>query len=313
MSDEANSSDRLEAAASTPVRRTASMRLSCMSATDALGAQASTRAVANAISPDVDRSIAALAKVVMPELTGPAEALSKSVMPDIKSIVPSVESVMPNVVPSVMPNLLKQVGIGITGKLGYDMSKVGIGALPKNLGIAAMPKMGLDMPKTLGLAGMKVGPDWSKVTGALTGSLSEQFAAIAGRQQDIEELFDSPALARAASWPDVMTRHSEELESSMAEIASTAVERNARQDAAAEAAVATAEAVGQLLAVSQAQQAQFGVMTGVLQTLADQGIADSAAARSRFWWGFSVGAATLAVTIAVLWLTVLMWQAAAGG
>lgn len=54
-------------------------------------------------------------------------------------------------------------------------------------------------------------------------------------------------------------------------------------------------------------------MTGVLQTLADQGIADSAAARSRFWWGFGVGAATLAVTIAVLWLTVLMWQAVAGG
>src|SRR5690606_38126915 len=60
MSDEANSSDRLEAAASTAVSGTTSMRVSGMSATDALGAQASTRAVANAIRPDVDRSIAAL-------------------------------------------------------------------------------------------------------------------------------------------------------------------------------------------------------------------------------------------------------------
>jgi hypothetical protein len=307
MDEAIEAADNQKPGSPRPARHT---RAAGTSSVELLNAQAAARRVAKAITPEVEPNITSLAKAMTPELTRTMEQLSKSVCADLdKAMAPTFMAAMPNL-KALMPDISKQVGLGALAKIQSPMPKFEI------------PKLGIDMSKTLGINAAKMtglgpttaGLDMPKLVGfgALTG-LQDQLKALAGQQSHIEDMFRSPSLARAARCWDGLAEQNIDLEASLASVADATVERHARQDRAAEATVATADAVGQLLAVSQAQQEQLGAMTGVLHTLAVQASEDSKADSARFWWGFGVGAATLAATIAVLWLTVLMWQAGSGG
>lgn len=91
------------------------------------------------------------------------------------------------------------------------------------------------------------------------------------------------------------------------EIAEASAERFEREERAASASVETAETVRELVAVSRAQHEQLGAVTAVLVQLVEQGADAARSERHHFWAGVLVGAATLIVAAATLFLTWQMW------
>lgn len=145
----------------------------------------------------------------------------------------------------------------------------------------------------------------SEIVKGASGPLQEAFAS----QLKVGNLLESTGLAEAirprfeiphVEFPTIDT-------SSLDEIAEASAERFEREERAASASVETAATVRELVAVSRAQHEQLSAVTAVLVQLVDQGDDAARSDRHHFWAGVLVGAATLIVTAATLFLTWQMW------
>jgi hypothetical protein len=153
-----------------------------------------------------------------------------------------------------------------------------------------------------------------RVGSQIAGPLQEAVA----RQARIGEMLNSSVLnaVRSIDWPEINTRQLDQVQapvldtSLLDDLAAREGERRVRQDKAAVAAVQTVDAIQELVSVSRAQHDQFGAVTAALFVLADQGKAAALDGKRQFRWGVVVGAATLIVAAATLWVTILVWQTA---